>query len=228
MVELYDGDNTRNNTQQFAVTSSWNRISLTFAGDTTGAFDDDNALSLYLSFWLHAGSSFTSGSYVANTWGTPTTANRAAGISSFFDSTNRTLEITGLQMEVGDSASDFEHRSFGEELELCKRYYQQVTTGENNGPIALATAYNSSQVSIPIPLRPEMRATPTVDVESGSNYYRFTANANNTNFDDVAKDIATRQAILLYKGSLSGMTGGQAGFFFTKSTSAKLAFAAEL
>ena len=123
MVEMFDGDNSRHNTQQFAVTSSWNRVSLTFAGYTTGAFDDDNALSLYLTFWLHAGSSFTSGTYTANTWASNTNANRAVGISSFFDSTNRTLEITGLQMEVGDSASDFEHRSFAEEFALCERYF---------------------------------------------------------------------------------------------------------
>jgi|14_taG_2_1085336.scaffolds.fasta_scaffold00699_13 hypothetical protein len=123
MLELFDGDNSRHNTQQFAVTSSWNRISLTFAGDTTGAFDDDNALSLYLNFWLHAGSNFTSGTYTANTWASNTNANRAVGISSFFDSTDRTLEITGLQMEIGSQATPFEHRSFGEELALCQRYY---------------------------------------------------------------------------------------------------------
>ena len=123
MLELFDGDNSRHNTQQFAVTSSWNRISLTFAGDTTGAFDDDNAVSLYLNFWLHAGSTYTGGTYTANTWASNTNANRAVGISSFFDSTDRTLEITGLQMEVGSQATPFEHRSFGEEIVLCQRYY---------------------------------------------------------------------------------------------------------
>ena len=110
----------------------------------------------------------------------------------------------------------------------CKRYYQQVTTGENNGPIALASAFNASQVSVPIPLRPEMRATPSVDIESGSNFYRFTANADNTDMDDIAFDIGTRQAVIVAKGSLSGLTGGHAGYFFTKSTSARLALNAEL
>ena len=129
MLELFDGDNSRHNTQQFAVTSSWNRISLTFAGDTTGAFDDDNAVSLYLNFWLHAGSTYTGGTYTANTWASNTNANRAVGISSFFDSTDRTLEITGLQMEVGSQATPFEHRSFGEELALCQRYFLLYADG---------------------------------------------------------------------------------------------------
>ena len=124
MLEMFDGDNTRHNTQQFSVTSSWNRVSLTFDGDTTGAYDDDNALSLYLNFWLHAGSSYSGGSYTANTWAANVNNKRASGISSFFSSTSNTFFITGLQMEVGDSASDFEHRSFGEELHLCQRYYE--------------------------------------------------------------------------------------------------------
>ncbi len=159
MVEMFDGDNSRHNTQQFAVTSSWNRISLTFAGDTTGAFDDDNALSLYLTFWLHAGSSFTSGTYTANTWASNTNANRAVGISSFFDSTNRTLEITGLQMESGDTATEFEHRSFGEELQLCKRYYQEYR------PSGQEWVYNEGATAThkwwQNPIKVPMRGTPT-------------------------------------------------------------------
>ena len=123
MLEMFDGDNTRHNTQQFSVTSSWNRVSLTFDGDTTGAYDDDNALSLYLNFWLHAGSSYSGGSYSANTWAANSNSRRAAGISSFFSSTSNTFFITCLQMEVGDSATDFEHEPFETTLRKCQRYY---------------------------------------------------------------------------------------------------------
>ena len=124
MLEVKDGDNDRLNHHQFAVTSSWNRISVTLAGDTTGALDNDNAESLELRFWLHAGSNYTSGSYTANTWASQTHANRAVGISSFFSSTDNTFFITGLQMELGSQATPFEHRSFGEEFRLCQRYFQ--------------------------------------------------------------------------------------------------------
>jgi len=226
--EIEDVDNNRYNSQEFSVTTSWTKVTLTYNGDTTGVLGNDNGQSMAINFWLHVGSNFTGGTHTDNVW--HTTANQRVGDNqtSFADSTDRTFFITGVQLEVGSQATPFEHRSFGEELELCKRYYQKVTTGENNSPIALATAYNSSQLAIPIPLRPEMRTTPTVDVVSGSNYYRFTANASNTDLDDVALDIANRQAVVVYKGSLSGMTGGQAGYFYTKSTSASLAFNAEL
>jgi len=226
--EIEDVDNNRYNSQEFSVTTSWTKVTLTYNGDTTGVLGNDNGQSMSINFWLHVGSNFTGGTHTDNVW--HTTANQRVGDNqtSFADSTDRTFFITGVQMELGSVATLFENRSFGEELQLCKRYYQKVTTGENNSPIALATAYNSSQLAIPIPLRPEMRTTPTVDVVSGSNYYRFTANASNTDLDDVALDIANRQAVVVYKGSLSGMTGGQAGYFYTKSTSASLAFNAEL
>ena len=129
MCELWDNDNSRHNTQQFSVTSSWNRIVLTFDSDTTGALDDDSNLSLYLNFWLHTGSTFGGGSYTANTWASNVNANRAVGVSSFFSSTSNTFQITGIQMEVGDTATDFEHRTFGDELQRCQRYCQVLDPG---------------------------------------------------------------------------------------------------
>lgn len=172
MLEMFDGDNTRHNTQQFSVTSSWNRVSLTFDGDTTGAYDDDNALSLYLNFWLHAGSSYSGGSYSANTWAANSNSRRAAGISSFFSSTSNTFFITGLQMEVGDSASDFEHRSFAEELALCQRYYWKGGATKNfwmfDAQDAGGNGLRRGNVYLPVPMRAEPSVTVTPTFSSGS------------------------------------------------------------
>jgi len=122
-LELLDNDNGRQISKTFAVTSSWNRIILTYPADTTGAFDDDNAGSFGLYFYLHAGSTYTSGTLNSTAWASNTTANRmSSDATSFFDSTDRTFFITGLQMEVGSVATPFEHRSYGEELSLCQRY----------------------------------------------------------------------------------------------------------
>ena len=131
MCELDDRDNNRRNGQQFTTTTDWTRHVLTFAGDTTGTLDDDNALSMVISFFFHAGSDFTGGTYSANTWESRASSDnmRAVGIGSFFDNTDNDIKITGLQMEIGEQATEFEHRSYGEESQLCKRYYEYMSVG---------------------------------------------------------------------------------------------------
>ena len=81
IAELYDGDNTRQISQAYTVSSSntWEKNVLSFAGDTTGALDDDNANSLILNLWLGAGSDYTSGT-LNTSWGSVTTANRAVAV----------------------------------------------------------------------------------------------------------------------------------------------------
>ena len=200
MLEMFDGDNTRHNTQQFSVTSSWNRVSLTFDGDTTGAYDDDNALSLYLNFWLHAGSSYSGGSYSANTWAANSNSRRAAGISSFFSSTSNTFFITGLQMEVGDSASDFEHRSFAEELQICKRYFQNI--GADGTPNAGFIYNGLPMFTCHWPV--EMRATPTASVQANGSAFSSTNASGQTNYTG-----STTSNLNIYlKSNRNYLTGG--------------------
>jgi len=124
-AEIRDQDNTRFNSQEFSVTTDWNRITLTYVGDTTGAFGDDNGLSMYLFIWLHAGSNFTGGTHTNNVWHTTENQRIGDNQTSFFDATSRTFFITGVQMEVSPVATPFEHRSFGQELALCQRYYEK-------------------------------------------------------------------------------------------------------
>jgi len=136
VAELYDHDNTRNITQAFSVTTDWARVELTFPADTTGALDDDNAASLTFQIWIHAGSTYSGGTFADNTWGSVTQANRYAGSrTSFFDSTDRTFFLTGVQLEVGQNPTEFEHEPFERTLEKCQRYFLRKTVpqGYMNG-----------------------------------------------------------------------------------------------
>ena len=163
-VELFDGDNTRHVTQTFNVTTSWNRIVLNFPADTTGKFDSDNALSLYILIWVHAGSTYTGGT-AATSWAANNNANRAVGCGSLFSSTDNELFITGLQMEVGSQATPFEHRSLGEELALCQRYYQQSDADTGSGLTGNSFhghTINTTECIGQAPFVTTMRATPTI------------------------------------------------------------------
>ena len=155
--EIKDQDNTRFIAQEFSVTSSWSKVSLTFNNETSNSLDDDNAESMRLTIWLHAGSTYTGGTFTSNTWFT--TANQRVGDNqtSFFDSTDREFFLTGVQMEIGSQATNFEHRSFGEELLLCERYFQSLVNGE-----LIGSKNTAARMRIAGKLKPQMRATPTV------------------------------------------------------------------
>ena len=125
ILELEDKDNTRQISKAYTINSAntWEQKIITFEGDTTGAFDNDNANSLHLSWHLIAGASYQSGT-LNTSWASLTHANRVVGNVNIGDSTDNTWEITGIQMELGSQATPFEHRSFGEELALCQRYFE--------------------------------------------------------------------------------------------------------
>ena len=170
-LELFDSDNDRQITKLFTTTTSWVRHEITFPADTTGAFNNDNARSLDLSFWIHAGTTYTGGTLNSTAFASTTTANRAAGIDSFFSSTDNNFFITGVQLEVGSVATPFEHRSYGEELALCQRYYYDPKLSSGNywwlHPIVTDSTGSYRRGSFPLPTA--MRADPTATLTGATN-----------------------------------------------------------
>ena len=167
VCELFDADNSRQISKTFNVTTDWTRVELTFPADTTGAFDDDNASSLALVIHLNAGSNYTSGTINSGSWASSTNANRVgSGTTSFFDSTDRTFFITGVQLEVGQNCTEFEHiNNFGEELAKCYRYYYR----ESLGGLGIGNSYANgawNYVGMIIPVT--MRADPTASYSGGT------------------------------------------------------------
>jgi hypothetical protein len=136
VVELVDLDNTRQISKIFTFTADWVRYYWTVPGDTSGALGQDANASLALHFWLHGGSTFTGGT-LSTAWTSTTNANRAAGNDSIFASTDNEFYLAGIQMEIGSQATNFEHRSFGEELALCQRYYEIMWGGSSDYPNSL-------------------------------------------------------------------------------------------
>jgi len=124
IVELFDADNSRQISQAYTISSAntWEKKTLTYAGDTSGALNNDNGVSLYLVCWLAAGSAYSSGT-LSTSWTAFTQADRAVGQVNLADSTDNDWSITGIQMEIGEQATPFEHRSFGDELAACQRYF---------------------------------------------------------------------------------------------------------
>ena len=168
MCELDDRDNNRVNTNQFTTTTSWTRHSITIPGDTTGTLDDDNALSLAISLYFHAGSTYTGGTYSANIWQSRASSDnmRAVGIGSFFDSTDNDIKITGLQLEIGETATPFEHEDIGTTLAKCQRYFFRFQSDTAYDAFAPAYWLVTTQVYAMYEFPVTMRDQPAMTVSS--------------------------------------------------------------
>lgn len=128
VVEVYDFDNSRQISKSYSVSASgtWEQKTITIPADTTGALDNDNALSFGVHFWLVAGSNFTSGTLNSSAWAANTEANRAVGQVNVASAINNYWQVTGVQMNVGAVAAPFEFKNIGRDLRECQRYYQEI------------------------------------------------------------------------------------------------------
>tara|TARA_A100001391_G_scaffold16630_2_gene9349 strand:- start:40134 stop:40979 length:846 start_codon:yes stop_codon:yes gene_type:complete len=169
ILELWDRDNDRQIAQSYTISSAdtWEKKVLSFAGDTTGALDNDNAKSLTISWWLGAGSDFTSGS-LHTSWSSRTNANRAVGQVNLADSTSNDWYITGIQMEVGSFDSNgipnFQFEDRCTSLARCQRYFAKTLSNDGGGTNTDGTAVNVVTWRFPV----QMRATPTATQGGGS------------------------------------------------------------
>ncbi len=144
------------------IGTSWARYTMTVAAASSIQIDNDNSNEMQINFFLHAGSNYTSGTIQGSTLGAADNTKRAAGIGSIFASTSNFIEITGLQMELGEQATPFEHRSFADELARCQRYYYE-TGGTGSNDFAQKGYQAASQfASNTLPHPTTMRSAPTL------------------------------------------------------------------
>ena len=171
IAELYDLDNTRQISKSYTVSSAstWEYKTITFAGDTTGAFGNDNGDSMSVSLFLTAGSNFTSGT-LQTSWSSVTTANRAVGQVNALASANDFVQITGVQLEAGTTASDFEFLPHDVNLTRCLRYFEEYQGSNSHGGLYGANAGGSNQYIGHIFYKVRKRARPTLSNVSGGGY----------------------------------------------------------
>ena len=204
--ELFDVDNTRQTALQYTISSpaTWEKKTLIFAADATGAFDNDNAKSLQVTFWMGAGSGLTSGT-LQTTWAANTTANRAVGQVNLAAATSNYWQITGVQLEAGAVATPFEFEQINETLAKCQRYYENsyndgVAVGTLTTTGSTAVIFSSvSGAATGFNFKVRKRATPAV------RGYPYLAGTNNgVGFWTSAGD-ATNRAVTFGHISQNGM-----------------------
>ncbi len=186
-VWFYRSTGSRQNGKTYTISSAntWEKKTITIDGDATSTINNDNLESLRVEWILMAGADFKSGTNPNGTWEGLTNANRYVGHTATIGaSTDDYFDLTGVQLEVGSVATDFEHRSFGQELALCQRYYVSYPAGYigggrggSGGSLLLYNYY------LPTPLR----AAPTFEPSSawsssnGIRAYKYNGQSDSTN-----------------------------------------------
>ena len=166
-LDVSDSNDGVGATYTVSSANTWEKKTVTFPASTSGTINDDNGRGIQVFWVLSAGTTYSSGT-LNTTWASWTNANTAPGQPNILDSTDNNFYLTGVQLEIGDTATSFEHRSFGEELLKCYRYYYRLK-GENNKTYMIGMSDNDN-VNIygffhfPV----EMRTAPTALEQNGT------------------------------------------------------------
>ena len=207
-LNLRDEDNAQGNSKTFTISTAdtWERHTLTFPAHSSGTLDNDNNSSYRLFWFFAAGTDLTSGTFYDGTWGAFTSANRVSSSNvNLGDNTSNNFFITGIKMETGGTATDFNHEAYGDVQQKCRRYYMKY-----EGDLGICgTGHQTDADDCDVPTYPpvEMRARPTVTkssvniIHSGgtttdttiNNIYKV-GNCIGLNFDSATTPFGTDQA----------------------------------
>ena len=215
-ISLQSQDGTgQNYTAPFTLSAdTWTKVTKTIPGLASGNIDmaNDTGSGLMLAFQIFYGTNYTDSGFTNNAWAAYTASSQANDMATtWWTTANATFEVTGLQLEVGDVATDFEHRSYGDELARCQRYYVEMGraySGESGYVLNGLQAYGSTSlfgVLAQLPVR--MRAKPTCTVEGS---IKFSDKAGSNVFAP-SSTIGVNQSNPNYIGT-SGTTFGSAHF----------------
>ena len=230
IVNFRDEDNSRIVSKAYTISSAstWEKKTITVAPDTTDPFDNDNAHSLTIAWLLAVGSSLQSGS-LADVWQDYANANYAAGQVNFADSTDNNFWITGVQLESGTSASDFEFLPIDVNLKRCQRYYYKWVSINlyNNICIGKVTAVKTARGVYQLPTI--MRTSPSLTADGN---FRMVAGGNSygTGSDvSIERNNNDTQFLQFAFSSGTDSTSSQAcEMGANNDTDAEIAFSAEL
>ena len=189
-IWIYQNDDARSQAQTYTVntTNTWEKKTVVFAADTTGVIDNNNGEGFRISWWLTAGSNFTSGT-LATTWQSHTAANNAVGQVNNADSTDNNWYITGVQMEIGEFDTNtippFPFESRDSNLRRCKRYFQiYMDASESLKDLMGGHIHDNDTFRMTMLWPVEFRATPSLSSSSSgsADHWRVITSSINTNY----------------------------------------------
>jgi hypothetical protein len=164
---IHDGK-TRNWLSSYSISTAdtWEYKTILIDPDTSSAFDNNNSSSLRINWHLSDGPDDLTATH---SWEASGAYQSVTGAVNLCDSTSNYWQITGVQLEVGDTATPFEHRSYGDELAKCQRYYQKISTTSTSDRQMIGAGHYNTSIGIVIPYQHYggiMRVSPTASISA--------------------------------------------------------------
>jgi len=231
-VAFVDMDSSQGGTKnyQFEVptltANTWTKITHSIPGHADQVYDNNNAVGIHFYIFPWIGTDYTDNSNTMNAW---SSFGMKDMDTTWLTTNNSTFQVTGMQLELGSVATDFEHRSFGQELALCQRYFYKWVSSIAYSNFSMGFANSATDVETVFQLPQDMRASPSL---STSGTFRLVGyNSSGQSVSNLGNlQIARSHPRSLYiRATASGMTRGQIGEWGDSgSNNATFSFSAEL
>ncbi len=208
-------------TYSISSANTWEQKTVTISGDTSGTWLKTNGAGLGVNFALGFGTSYIG---TANTW-TSSASFTATGASNLISTNGATFYITGVQLEIGTSATPFERRMYGQELALCQRYLPAINAGTSGNSLTgsgYATSTTNFRVIAPYFVSP--RVAPTGITLSSASHYTAQIAATQGTPSAIAFNSVSSGTVAAIDCTVSGFTAGQAGMLYSSNSSAQILF----
>ena len=207
VIQLLNGAVSKQVGKTYTISSAdtWEKKTITFPGDTSTALDNDNSAELYVQFCLGTGSDRSSGT-LSSTWKSFVSADQFAGQTvNLADSTSNEWYITGVQLEAGTSASDFEFLPVDVNLRRCQRYYQKFDDTSGPSAIYAGRSYGATDIQWCVPMNCPLRASPSVSLTGTLRAFHGSGYNDSTSSMGVNHFVANQNLITLNSSGFSSI-----------------------
>jgi len=228
-VRAFDGTQKMYYFSYTLSADTWTKVTHTIPGHADISIDNDTGQGIYIQWYQFRGTNNT-GSITANQWHDLDTSTFTPDQDSTWYTTNdATWEMTGVQLEVGDTATSFEHRSYGEELRRCYRYFQRLTSSDNYQWVSLVSFYSGSEIHGFLKHFDTMRAVPTLSADTGANTFAVQRAGGAVAWSTgIIKNGGDLNMTYFYRDGVSLGTSGQCGRCLTWTAGSTITLSAEL